>query len=230
MACNTGVSLTPTVAGETHHFRTTGIYNGLSMLRDAETGSIWNHITGDAVYGPLMGERLPIYNLLHTSVEALLASDPDAWVAISDRPIRRRPTFRDRVPFLRQGFRETIVEEDTRRPTMEIGLGVWAESGARFYPLETVQASNGALIDDFDGKRLLVYVEPGFGVLAAYFVESSAVDVDGSEIRLAGGVTVRDGVLTNQEGEPIDGARPMQMFTRWYGFALTFPETDIFGG
>ncbi len=222
--------MTPTVDGEVHHFRTTGIYNGLSMLKDDETGSIWNHITGEAVYGPKKGESLPIYNLLHTSVEAALASDPDISVAISDRPIRRRPMFRDRIPFLRQGFRETIVQEDTRRPTMDIGLGVWTETEARYYPMETVQENGGVLIDEFDGRRLLVYVERQFGALAALFTESGTAEADGSDVRLEGGLTVRNGVVTDQEGNRVESMRPMQMFTRWYGFALTFPETMIFGG
>ena len=24
--------------------------------------------------------------------------------------------------------------------------------------------------------------------------------------------------------------RPLQIFTRWYGFSLTFPDTEIYGG
>jgi len=221
--------LTPTVDGEVHHFRTNGIYNGLSMLRDDETGTIWNHITGEAVYGPKTGEKLPTYNLLHTSVEAALASDPDLEVAISDRPIRRSRSFRDRIPFLRQGFRDTIVEEDTRLPTMDIGLGVWTESEARYYPMKTVQDNGGLLIENFDGRRLLVYVERPFGVLAAIFTESATAEAEGSEVRLEGRLTLRGGVMIDAEGARIESPRPMQMFTRWYGFALTFPETIIFG-
>ena len=222
--------MTPTIDGEVHHFRTAGSYNGLSMLRDDETGTIWNHITGEAVYGPRKGEALPTYNLLHTSVEAALESDPGLVVAISDRPIRRMPSFRDRIPFLRQGFRDTIVEEDTRLPTMDIGLGVWTESEARYYRMETIQENGGVLVDDFDGRRLLVYVERQFGALAAVFTESLTAELDGSDVHLDDGVIVRNGVVTDAQGSRVESMRPMQMFTRWYGFALTFPETSIFGG
>jgi hypothetical protein len=47
--------LTPLVNGEVHHFENRGLYDGLSTLWDEETGSIWNHISGEAVYGPLLG-------------------------------------------------------------------------------------------------------------------------------------------------------------------------------
>ena len=142
------------------------------MLGDEETGSIWNHITGRAVYGPLEGYTLPVFNLLHMTAEQALDRYPGLSVAISDRPIRGRRGFfgslLERVPVLGAAFRSTIVKEDTRLPTMDIGLGVWTESEALYYPMEAIQAAGGALIDDFDGRRLVVYVEPGVYSLDAF--------------------------------------------------------------
>ena len=119
------------------------------MLADEETGSIWNHITGRAVYGPLEGHTLPVSNLLHMTAEQALDRYPGLSVAISNRPVRGRrrffASFAERIPFLREGFRSTIVKEDTRLPTMDIGLGVWTESEQRYYPLEAVQAAGAAL-------------------------------------------------------------------------------------
>ncbi len=43
-----------------------------------------------------------------------------------------------------------------------------------------------------------------------------------------GGI-VRDGLLYDADGTRADAYRPQQFFTRWYGFALTFPEPEIFG-
>ncbi len=148
------------------------------MLGDEETGSIWNHITGEAVYGPLEGYTLPVSNLLHMTAEQALDRYPGLAVAISDRPIRGRrgllAPIADRIPFLRPGFRSTIVKEDTRLPTMEIGLGVWTDSEQRYFPLEAVQAAGGAIVDGFDGRRLVVYVESGSYGLDAFFTEEQA--------------------------------------------------------
>ena len=72
------------------------------MLGDEETGSIWNHITGRAVYGPLEGYTLPVFNLLHMTAEQALDRYPGLSVAISDRPVRGRRGFfapvADRLP------------------------------------------------------------------------------------------------------------------------------------
>ena len=203
------------------------------MLGEEETGSIWNHITGRAVYGPLEGYTLPVFNLLHMTAEQALDRYPGLSVAISDRPIRGRRGFfgslLERVPVLGAGFRSTIVKEDTRLPTMDIGLGVWTESEALYYPMEAIQAAGGALIDDFDGRRLVVYVEPGVYSLDAFFTEEETVSVEDSRLRVGEELVLESGVLRDASGERLEMDRPLQLFSRWYGFALTFPGTTIYG-
>jgi len=200
------------------------------MLSDDETGSIWNHITGRAVYGPLEGYALPVSNLLHMTAKQALERYPGLAVAISDRPIRGRRRFFDPLAdrILRPGFRSTIVKEDTRLPTMDIGLGVWTESEALYYPMEVVQAAGGAIVDDFDGRRLLVYVEPGTYALDAFFTEEEAVSVEDSSLKLGAELVLENGVLRDAAGERRELDRPLQLFSRWYGFALTFPGTGIY--
>ena len=39
---------------------------------------------------------------------------------------------------------------------------------------------------------------------------------------------LRDGVLYGADGQRLEIDRPLQLFTRWYGFALTFPGTAIY--
>ena len=201
------------------------------MLSDDETESVWNHITGRAVYGPLEGYALPIFNLLHMTAEQALERYPGLSVAISDRPIRGRRRFFDPLAdrILRPSFRSTIVKEDTRLPTMNIGLGVWTESEALYYPMEAVQAVGGAIIDDFDGRRLLVYVEPGTYALDAFFTQEETVSVEDSRLRVGEEWVLESGVLRDTSGNRLEMERPLQLFSRWYGFALTFPGTNIYG-
>ena len=235
MACNTGVGLTPLVEGEVHHFESRGLYDGLSTLWDEETGSIWNHITGEAVYGPLKGYQLPVYNLLHTNAETALASDPDLRIAISDRPMRE-PKGRNYVQRLFDRFREltdrlqgTILEEDERRPAMEVGFGIWTEARARYYPLQAILEAGEALVDEFDGRPMVVYVDPSSRAPSAFYAGSTEARWEGGDLRLDGGLVLRDGSLLDANGERVPLERPLQLFTRWYGFALTFPAAEIYG-
>jgi len=221
--------LTPSIDGEIHYFEFGGLYDGLSLLRDIETESIWNHITGEAMYGPLEGQKLATYNLLQMTAEGALAAYPGLDIAMSDRPIRKQEeSFIDQIPVLGGMLRRTMAREDERRPQMELGLGIWRDDEQRYYPMNTIRNEDGLLVDEFGGRRILVYVDPHSRVLTSLFTEAETAQWDGKRIQLSDGHLIRDGVMFDAEGERVDVERPLQLFTRWYGFALTFPETTIY--
>lgn len=224
--------MTPSIDGKIYHFEFGGLYDGLSLLRDFETGTIWNHITGEAMFGSLEGERLATYNLLQTTVEAALEAYPDLEVAMSDRPIRKQEvSFIDQIPVLGGMLRRTMAREDNRRPQMELGLGIWRDDTQRYYPMNTVRKQDGLVIDAFEDRQVVVYIDPRTRVLASLFTDAKTAKWagwDSKTIQLSDGTTIRGGVVFDAEGERIDDDRPLQLFTRWYGFALTFPETTIY--
>jgi hypothetical protein len=224
--------MTPVIDGKTHHFVFRGLYDGVSMLTDYRTESYWNHITGRAMYGPLQGAEMPVANLLHMSVEQALAAHPDLRIAISDRPVSGQQSrfwpLAKQIPVLSERLRSTMAGEDVRRPTMDVGLGVWNDEAARYYPLEHVAAAGNVLFDRLAGRRVLVYFDPSGHALAAIYSDATEARWDGKTLRLDTGARIRSGVLFGPDGERLPLERPLQMFTRWYGFALTFPDTEIY--
>lgn len=126
-------------------------------------------------------------------------------------------------------FIETLGEEDTRRPRMEMGLGIWSQTSRRYYPLDVIRDRGEALIDRIDGRTVLVYLDPETYTPVALFVGSSSAQLVDREVRLDGGQVIRSGVLFDARGARLPIERPQQVFTRWYGFALAFPGTDIYG-
>jgi hypothetical protein len=59
------------------------------------------------------------------------------------------------------------------------------------------------------------------------FVKSASAKMRDKEILLDNGSVVR--ILFNRSGRRLEIERPQQIFTRWYGFALTFPGSEVFG-
>ncbi|MFN2517299.1 MAG: DUF3179 domain-containing (seleno)protein, partial [Pyrinomonadaceae bacterium] len=52
-----------TVGGRQLHFHLAGINNQNFIMRDEETGSWWQQVTGEAIQGPLKGQRLrPVFH------------------------------------------------------------------------------------------------------------------------------------------------------------------------
>jgi hypothetical protein len=267
--------LVPTINGTMHHFNNVGLYDGLFVMQDTETKTLWNHITGEAMYGPLVGKTLgPLTNLLQMTAKQALEMDAKTHVAISDRmyfaggkqfgaasgfgrgrigagagrtggaggpgPARAggpgrgfgpRPAPGDPNARLSEMFIQTLGKEDTRRPRMDMGLGIWTDRIRRYYPIDRIRKEGEAFIDQLEGRNVLVYVEPESNTPAAIFVDTAVKSAkrEGKEIRLDTGASVRSGVLRDRQGREQGVERPQQIFTRWYGFALTFPGPEVFG-
>ena len=244
--------MVPTIDGKVHHFSNAGLYDGLFTLYDAESHTLWNHVTGGAEYGPFVGRTLgPPGNELQTTVQQALSEDPSTEIAISDRvyfaggrqfgtagggPGRGRgqgganqgPSGPNPNAVMNDRFTVTLGTEDQRRPRMELGLGLWSASTRRYYPMTRIRDHGGALLDRLDGRVVLIYIDQASETPAALFVRSSTVKVQNNDILLDEG-SVRSGVFVDRAGKRRPMERPQQIFTRWYGFALTFPGSEIFG-
>jgi hypothetical protein len=228
--------LVPSIdGGAMLHFNNVGLYDGLFVMQDVESKTLWNHISGEALYGSHVGRTLgPVGNLLQMNVEEALEVDPAMVVAISDRPYLGRSSVPGQGTLspnaeLMPMFIETLGKEDTRRPRMDMGLGIWTAETRRYYPMEEIQARGRAFIDRLDGRDVLVYIDTRSFTPAALFVDAESAAVEGNEIRLDSGAAVRSGVLFDADGNRRDADRPKQIFTRWYGYALTFPDAEVYG-
>ncbi|MEZ4380814.1 MAG: DUF3179 domain-containing (seleno)protein [Nannocystaceae bacterium] len=201
MVCHSGVGLTPTVDGKIHHFSAGGLYNGLVLLIDDETRSYWDHVTGEAVHGPLRGATLDAWHTPITDVATALADDPGLAYSRSRMPLRGRLIaalfgghWQRRKGMMPGFFRKTMGAADERLPEHTQGLGVVVDGEARFYPKARIA---GGVADRWGERVLRVGVDPRDGIPRAAWA---------------------------------DGGAPMQLFARWYGFAYTYPGCGLFGG
>ena len=72
-------------------------------MGDHQTGSYWDHVTGECLHGPLKGRRLELEPLRHMRADQALAQFPDARIARS----------RLRLPFgLAAGLMKVLVRLD----------------------------------------------------------------------------------------------------------------------
>ena len=233
--CSCGVSSTPVVEGRTYHFAARGLYNGGLLLGDWESGSFWHHITGECVYGPLRGRRYQVSPLVHAIARDVLEALPNAQVSVSSMSRRQRAVVRGQEMALRllrgrlpPGFQLTMGPEDPRRPRMQTGLAVWTDGAQRFYPIDELRARGGAVIDELDGRRMLVFVDSASGRPVCLRTDATGLVWQDETIELDTGETVRGGILRTAQGATGTGMRPMQSIVCWYTFAYTFPGGQIY--
>ena len=225
--------MAPTDEIAEYDFVVSGLYDGLFVMQDKQTESLWNHMTGESVYGKHAGDTMVVSNLLHMNVTQALELDPGMQLAMSDRPYNlgtdrpARWSPDDTEAELMDIFVVTLGEEDNRRPRMDLGLGVWTESTQRYYPVDLLRSNGFHKVDDLDGKDLLVILEPLTSTPLAFYWDTDSVTRDGRDLLLDDGYRITNSQLFDANGERVAVEQPQQIFTRWYGFSLTFPETEV---
>jgi len=206
-------------------------------LGDRETGSFWQHLTGRCVYGPLEGRRIEVFPLVHATAGQALEAYPDAQIALSRLTLWQRTIIRGQEGVLGflggrlpPGFQLTMGQEDYRLSRMERGLAVWTECTQRFYPTATVRACDNALIDELDGRRTLVSIDPASGALACLHTDATACNWRDGTLVLDTGECIRGVALYDAQGIAQPAERPSQSITCWYIYAFTFPGGEIYVG
>jgi hypothetical protein len=178
------------------------LLNALVILIDKETRSLWDHITGEAIDGPLKGCQLDTWPIQLTTVRAARIEYPEIEISFSSyRSIRKwlagtlYPKFIRAKVLLPFFFRWTMQNDpDPRLPELTQGLGVFKDGKAKYYPLSAIP-SNG-LEDRWLNRTLQIRLGKIDGVPHAIWND------------------------TNEE--------PMQLLTRWYGFSFTYPGCEIY--
>jgi hypothetical protein len=184
-----------------------GISNGLAVMRDEESLSLWDHITGECFDGPLAGERMNFWPVVLTTVEAELAKYPDVILLQSNyrslqsgvmRVVLGKSFINREGTKLLPHFRKSMhAEIDPRRPEGEQGLGVLGDNDqGKYYPMQAIP-KGGVIEDVWNGRKLRIERNALDGVPFARWIDSN---------------------------EP-----PMQLLTRWYGFSFTYPNCEIYG-
>jgi hypothetical protein len=233
VSCNMGTTLTPIVNGRVHRFRVTGIYTSMSMMSDDETGSVWEHVTGECIRGSLQSAQLQTRSAQYLTAAQLAEAFPHATIALSRASLRLLNVLLLRRMLCPAGympgpFRLSMTKRDKRLPELELGLGIWMNGQARFYPMRTIKSVQNALLDTLGQQQIVVYIDPVTGTPAAHRCTAQTTRWDGDALVLDSGERIRNGHVLNAVEEQRSLDRPNQQFTRWYGFSYMFPACEIF--
>ncbi len=224
------------MAGERHLFRASGLYNGVFVMLDDGTGSVWSHLDGLALSGAEAGAQLQILPLQTTTWGAWLAQHPGTTTVDFETGY----SYRDRVNLgasgIRGTFLETLGDLDPRLPENELVIGVLAGDEAVAFPIanlppgEPMQAEVGGvpvvIFEDIEGMPALAYHR--------LLTDGTVLDFERREGAI---YDLQTGSQWSASGRALEGdlagvqlAFVTSFFTEWYGWAAFHPETGIFEG
>jgi Protein of unknown function (DUF3179) len=237
VCCNMGTTVTPIINEQVHHFRVTGIYNSMSIMSDDESKSVWEHITGECIKGRLQGTQLETRPAQYLTAAQVLEMVPDALIAISTPLLLARLSHflllrhmlnpNGYIPGL---FRLSMTQKDERLAELELGLGVWMDGQACFYPIEFIRANDNAILDTLNQQQILVYIDSATQVPTAHISVSQIQGWENDMLVLESGERVHNGYVLHGDSKKTPIERPNQQFTRWYGFSYMFPNCEIYIG
>jgi hypothetical protein len=221
----------------TYQFRVSALYNGLAIMSDDRTESKWESVQGECIDGVWKGHVLETRPSLHyMTVAQAMKIYPNARIAIARPSLLRMLLNRLFLSHINSeksyfAFPWSKGKVDTRLNAMEqgLGLGVWTNDGqcSRFYPMATIQAQNKVLIDTVGGRNILIYIDPYSGSPEAVYTRAKRAEWVQDAITLDTGEAIRHGKLFS-DALSTKPERPKQLFTRWHGFSLTFPQCSIY--
>jgi len=145
------------VDGRVLHFYLAGINNQNFLMRDKETGSWWQQITGKAIYGPLKGAALELVLSDELSFSEWRNEFPSGEVLapIAKYTKEYDPKWEPDVAKLPV----VISFPGTELKSRDVVIGLTVAGAARAYPWETF-AKQSPVLDRVNGTPLLLVLGP----------------------------------------------------------------------
>lgn len=239
--CSSGIGFDPVVNGVAHTFEVAGLYNGLFVMSDRETGSVWTHYDGTVLTGPLadQGLQLSIKSMAHTTWERWSEDHPDTLVLAPIDEYRGwygTAQWGDAAignPWLGPLFSDTLTHTDDRLPGNELVLGAGVGDDFRAFPLSAV-GELSVVHDELGGHPIVVFLDPvnlfGLAFSAVVGAEQREFEVVDGEVYDSEGNRWRlDGVATAGPDEGASLEFVTSFVTEWYGWVAYHPHTSIHG-
>ncbi len=152
---------TRTVNGRALHFYLAGINNQNFLMRDQETGTWWQQITGKAISGPLKGASLDLVlsdELTFRGMEVGIVGAGADGKVLAEVPKYRKEYDSNWEPEVAK-YPTPISFPGTALKSRDVVVGLEMDGPSRAYPWETL-AKESPVVDHVKGMPLLVAVGP----------------------------------------------------------------------
>jgi hypothetical protein len=141
------------------HFHLAGINNQNFLMRDEETGSFWQQITGAAIAGPLKGAKLTLVPQDELTFGLWKKEQPNGTVLA---PLKRDAAHYEKATWESEIAKLPTVIHATKGtlPDRETILGLSRNGAARAFPLSKLTIATPVLIDDVGGEPIMLVLGP----------------------------------------------------------------------
>jgi hypothetical protein len=226
-----------TVDGRALKFHLAGINNQNFIMRDEETGSWWQQISGECVQGPLKGRRLKMFDHDELTFATWKREGAGGRVLRPDPKIEAAKQYAPadwEKDVARMRVATTLANPNETMPARTLVVGVEANGKSKAYPFDALAKQN-PITDNVGGAPLLVVLaEDGKSVrvfdrrvegraLELFLKPETRTLVDaetGSEWDFTG--AARSGEL---KGKSLGRIQPIKDY--WFDWKTYHPDTGV---
>lgn len=204
--CNSGMLMNRNVENEILEFYVSGVYRGTMIMCDRKTNSYWDHITGVCLGGFYTGKSLKIIGSHDIdTVEGSLRISPSMAIATPRLSLLER----------------LLTQFQNGHTWRKVPEGKFYPGFKKSFEFEDKRRPEKEL-----GLGIYNSGKSKFYPLTEIKKEKMVTDkIDGKMIR----IMLQDDLgIPKAEFYPTISERPQQIFSRWYGFAQTFKDCEIY--
>ena len=199
---------------------------------DRETGSIWTHLDGKAIQGPLTGKRMTMIPMPQMTWGEWRSSRPDTLMLSQDTPFAHQ--YRA-VQIARYNQREAGFG-DNRLASNALVIGVEVDGAFKGYPVDVI-GRVGVVNDTLAGQPVVIVYDnvSQSGIAYSRVVNGRVLEFYN---QVDEGLELRDRATTSLweiQGLAIDGILKgakldyvPSFISEWYGWSGYHPETEIY--
>lgn len=213
-------------------FHLAGINNQNFLMRDEETGTYWQQITGEAVSGPLKGNRLQLISADELTFQLWRSEQPSGMVLSDDKQFATKYEKKDWEVKMQKTPTVLSYAEVGRQPR-DLMLGIDAFGASRGFPYELVLKQK--LIQDRIGPEPILLVVGPDGASVRAFRRKIAGSKEAPEFyQIEGEPFFMDsilGVKWNFQGCSPSGVclEPINLIKDyWFDWRHYHPNTTVF--
>jgi hypothetical protein len=156
-----------TVENRVLHFRLWGINNQNFIMRDEETGSWWQQVSGECIFGPLKGRKLKLFDHDELTYATWKREGEGGRVLRPDPKILAAKGYyaadwekrMEGVPVA-----TTLADPNETLPARTLVVGVEAGGRAKAYPVDALAKQNPVLDQIGDAPVLVLLAQDGKSV------------------------------------------------------------------
>ncbi len=154
------------VGGQVLTFHLAGINNQNFLMRDEQTGSYWQQISGLAISGPMKGRTLPLIHSDEISMQLWRAEQPNGKVLA---PIKKYASDYEDADWDKKMEKARVVVQfpDSGLMMRAQVFGIANESAARAFPVKKVLASK-LVLDHIGPEAVVLIVGPDQASVRAF--------------------------------------------------------------